>query len=119
VRSSGFFWILVFFSLVAFPLAAVATVRSVASAGVLLLLLVWAAWTGNLIAYGAWLGGPQMSLVMIGLPLSGAAIASYRARAEAPNVARRRAIVTCIALFVPGFIGGLWWGVESCQGGCL
>jgi len=108
-------WYLALASLVAFPLTAVSVSRGRSLGWLIALATVWG---GSLIAYWAWLGAPQMSLIM-GVPVSGAAVVAWRTRAAPRAVAWRNTILISLGLFVPSFVLGLWWGLETCRGGCL
>ena len=115
-RSFALSWVLNLTSVVAFPLAAVQVSRRRSPKWLAGLAAVWA---GSLIGYGAWLGAPEMSLIMIGLPLVGATMVAWRTRTAETSVARGRTILTTLALCVPGFCLGLLWGIMACRGGCV
>jgi len=109
-------WVLDLTSLVAFPVAAV-NVSRVSSLRWLVALATL--WGGSLIAYGAWLGAPEMSLVILGVPVAGAAYVAWRSRGAPRPVAWRNTILISLGLFVPSLVVGLLWGLMACEGGCL
>src|SRR5262245_24561213 len=115
-RFAVLLWALIVASLVVFPLAAVEVSRR---SGLGVLVLLSSIWSGSLIGYGTWLGAPELSAVMIGVPWAGAVAVAWRTRATPPASARGRSVLTMIALFIPSLFVGLWWGLTACRGGCL
>ena len=111
-------WVLDFASFAAASLSAPWLHRG---GGLALLGMVLLVWAGGLVAYGAWLGAPELTLVFVGLPFTVAAVRTRQLARRGLTLRQQQegAILACGVAVPIALALGLWWGIEACQGGCL
>ena len=111
-------WLLDFASFAAASLSAAWLHRR---GGLALMGVVLLAWAGGLVAYGAWLGAPELTLVFVGLPFIVTALRAHQLARRELTLRRQQAgtLLACSVAVPIAFVLGFWWGVEACRGGCL
>ncbi len=122
MTQNALWWILAVASYLGFPSAAVFLLRRW---GRWALIAALVSWIAVLAAYGRVLGFPELAAMLIGLPLSGAALQVYALSRAWPvafdaSVAVWRSTAVALILVPLALVLGMVWALSACHdGGCL